>query len=148
MHEWSVADSIIRALINWANENNVKEIEKVKVGIPSFTFLEVDILKEAFDTMKKGSVILDNATLEVKFKDPTFKCRNCDNVFTIDQVKDQLDKVRSEYGEEYPLHLIPSLASSFLTCPRCVSHDVVVQLDDITIDEIVVREGGTIKTVG
>ncbi len=147
MHEWSVADSIIRALINWANENNVKEIERIKVGIPSFTFLDIEILKEAFETMKKESAFLDNAILEVKFKDPTFKCRSCGNVFTADQVKDQLDRVRSDYGEEYPLHLIPSLASSFLTCPKCGSHDIIVQVEDITIDEIVVKENGTAKAV-
>ncbi|AWR96795.1 hydrogenase maturation nickel metallochaperone HypA [Acidianus sulfidivorans JP7] len=145
MHEWSVADSIIRTVINWANENHVEEITKVKVGIPSYSFLEVDILKEAFDTMKKDSV-LENAELEINIKEPTFKCKNCGFTFKPSDVRDQLESVRSEFGEEYPLHLMSALAPSFLKCPKCGSHDIIVESQDITIDEIEVKKSGTTET--
>jgi hydrogenase nickel incorporation protein HypA/HybF len=146
MHEWSVADAIIRTVINWADENHIKEVTKIKVGIPSFSFLDLDILKEAFDTMKKDSV-LDKAELEVEFKEPKFKCRNCGFTFTSSDVKDQLDSVRSEFGEEYPLHLMPALAPSFLKCPKCGSHDIITETQDITIDGIEVKESGTAEAV-
>ncbi len=146
MHEWSVADAIIRTVVNWAEQNNVKEVTKVKVGIPSISFLDLEILKEAFDMMKKDSV-LDKAELEVEFKEPTFKCRNCGLSFTLSDVKDQLDSVRSEFGEEYPLHLMPALAPSFLKCPKCGSHDIVAEAQDITIEGIEVRESGTAEAV-
>ncbi|ARM75285.1 hydrogenase maturation nickel metallochaperone HypA [Acidianus manzaensis] len=146
MHEWSVADAVIRTVINWAEENHVKEVTKVKLGIPSYSFLEVDILKEAFDMMKKDSV-LDHAELEIVIKEPTFVCKNCGYEFSSNDVKDQLDTVRSEFGEEYPLHLMPALAPSFLKCPKCGSHDIIVKSQDITIDGIEVKESGTAETV-
>ncbi|NON62532.1 hydrogenase/urease maturation nickel metallochaperone HypA [Acidianus sp. RZ1] len=142
MHEWSVAYSIIRTVMSWAGD---KEVLKVTIGIPSFSFLDLDILKDAFNEMKKDSG-LSNAELEVKIKDPTFKCRNCGYIFTISEVSDQLQGVREEFGEEYPLHLMPALAPSFIRCPKCGSHDVIAQAEDITIDEIVVKESGAVKT--
>ncbi|MCY0850235.1 hydrogenase maturation nickel metallochaperone HypA [Sulfuracidifex metallicus] len=146
MHEWSVADGIVRTVSTWAKENNFSEITMVKVGIPSFTFLEVDILREAFNEIKKGTP-LDNSTLEVEFLSASFKCRNCGNSFSEDQVKEQLDSVRSEFGEEYPLHLMPALSPSFLSCIRCGSHDLIVEVQDIMVKEVEVKDHGTIKTV-
>ncbi|MBW9141628.1 MAG: hydrogenase/urease maturation nickel metallochaperone HypA [Candidatus Aramenus sp.] len=147
MHEWSVAEAVIRTVVNWASENHVTQVKKVKVGIPSFSFLDVEILKEAFDTMKSDSP-LDKAELEVVFKDPTFKCRNCGLSFSLKDVRDQLESLKGEFGEEYPLHLMPALAPSFLKCPKCGSHDIVAEAQDITIDGIEVEESGTAQTVG
>ena len=141
MHEWSVAEAIVRTVMQWANG---REVKKVKVGIPSFTFLDVEILKEAFNMLKEGTD-LDKAELEVVFKEPTFTCKNCGYTFPLSEVKDQLDAVRSEFGEEYPLHLMPALAPSFLKCPKCGSHDIMASSQDITIE---VEESGTVKTTG
>lgn len=146
MHEWSVADSIVRTVINWADDNKIKSIRKIKIGIPSFSFLELDILKEAFNVLKKGT-ILDSATLEVIVKEPTFICKNCEYVFTAKEVQNQLDLIKSEFGEEYPLHLMPALAPSFIKCPKCGSHDIIVKEEDITIEEVEVGENETAQTV-
>jgi hydrogenase nickel incorporation protein HypA/HybF len=145
MHEWSVADAVIRTVIDWADGKKIK-VRKVVLGVPSFSFLDVEILKEAFDMMKKDSV-LDEAELEVKFKEPKFKCKNCGKEFSLNEVKDQIDSVRSEFGEEYPMHFMPALAPSFIKCPYCGSHDIALESQDMTIDEIQVEENGTVKTV-
>ena len=52
MHEWSVADAVIRTVIDWADGKKIK-VKKVVLGVPSVSFLDVDILKEAFDMMEK-----------------------------------------------------------------------------------------------
>ncbi|BCU69701.1 hydrogenase/urease maturation nickel metallochaperone HypA [Stygiolobus caldivivus] len=138
MHEWSVAEGILRSVIEWAKENNLDSVRKVKVAIPSFTFLELDILKEAYDTLKRGTV-LEKSSLEVVYKDPLFKCRNCGNTFNLNQVLGELNEVREEFGEEYPLHLVPGLAPAFIKCPKCGSNDVEVSPQDITIEEVEVN---------
>lgn len=141
MHEWSVAESIVRAVDSWADENKAK-VRKVKIGIPSFSFLEVNILQDAFNMLKKGTR-LDEASLEVVTKEPRFVCRNCGYEFTSKEVEDQINSVKSEFGEDYPLHLIPALAPAFVKCPKCGSHDVIVKEEDIMIEEIEVEGSGT-----
>jgi hydrogenase nickel incorporation protein HypA/HybF len=138
MHEWSVAEGILRSVIGWAEENNINSVKRVKVAIPSFTFLEADILKQAYDTLKKGT-IAENSVLEVSFKDPIFKCRNCGNTFTIREVINEINKVKDEFGEEYPLHLMPGLAPAFIKCPKCGSNDVEVSSQEITIEGVEVN---------
>jgi len=112
MHEWSVAEAVIKTVQDWADGRKVK-IKRVVLGIPAVSFLDSDLLKEAFDTLKRDS-ILEGATLIVRFKSPTFHCNSCNRDFSLDDVKDQLDKVRAEFGEDYPMHLIPALAPAFI----------------------------------
>jgi len=140
MHEWSVAEAVIRTVQDWADGRKVK-IKRVVLGIPAVSFLDSDLLKEAFDTLKRDS-ILEDATLIVRFKSPTFHCNSCNRDFSLDDVKDQLDKVRAEFGEDYPMHLIPALAPAFIRCPYCGSHDISAKAQDITIDQLEVEEDG------
>jgi hydrogenase nickel incorporation protein HypA/HybF len=140
MHEWSVAEAVIRTVQDWADGRKVK-IKRVVLGIPAVSFLDSDLLKEAFDTLKRDS-ILEDATLIVRFKSPTFHCNSCNRDFSLDDVKDQLDKVRAEFGEDYPMHLIPALAPAFIRCPHCGSHDISAKAQDITIDQLEVEGDG------
>jgi hydrogenase nickel incorporation protein HypA/HybF len=71
MYERSVAEGNLRSVIGWAEENNINSVKRVEVAIPSFTFLEADILKQAYDTLNKGT-IAENSVSEVSFKDPIF----------------------------------------------------------------------------
>ena len=140
MHEWSVAEAVIKTVQDWADGRKVR-IKRVVLGIPAVSFLDSDLLKEAFDTLKRDS-ILEDATLIVRFKSPTFHCNSCNRDFSLDDVKDQLDKVRAEFGEDYPMHLIPALAPAFISCPYCGSHDISARAQDITIDQLEVEEDG------
>ncbi len=139
VHEWSVAESVIKTLAQWSSKNMIKEVKKVVISIPSFSMLDVDMLKEAFNMMK-GEYSLSNTLLEVKVKEPVFKCRNCDSTFTVNDINDQIEKIKLEFGEEYPLHLMPALAPAFLVCPKCKSHDIEISSQDITIDEMEVEK--------
>ena len=50
MHEWSVAEAVIKTVQDWADGRRVK-IKRVVLGIPAVSFLDSDLLKEAFDTL-------------------------------------------------------------------------------------------------
>lgn len=139
MHEWSVAESIVKTVIQWSLENDVKEVKKIKISIPSFSMLDADILRDAFNMMKKEEPSLSNALLEIRIKEPMFKCRSCDNTFSVNDINDQIEKIKLDFGEEYPLHLMPALAPAFLVCPKCGSHDIEITIQDITIDEMEVE---------
>jgi hydrogenase nickel incorporation protein HypA/HybF len=124
MHEWAIAMSVVSSVEKWSLERN-SEVKRVFLSIPSLSMLEVEVLLEAFNTIKKESKVC-NAELEVRMRDQNFKCRSCGNVFTLNDIRDQLDPVLRDYGEENPLHIVPSLITAFVKCPKCGSHDFEV----------------------
>ncbi|MFZ8809755.1 MAG: hydrogenase maturation nickel metallochaperone HypA [Pyrobaculum sp.] len=133
MHEWSLALSIVETLDKWALRQGV-EVRRVVVSVPSVSQLDVEMLKEAFDMLKQESR-LAKAMLEVKVRSPKYRCRSCGYEFGQVDVDAQIKALMQNYGEEYPLHLIPELAPTFIRCPRCGSHDIETELS-IKIDEV------------
>lgn len=124
MHEWSLAMAVVQAVDAWARERGVR-VGRVVLGIPSISMLELDVLREAFDMLKRESA-LEGAALEVRVRTPRFRCRRCGLEFGEGDVGGQLRELRERYGEEYPLHLMPDLAPTLVRCPRCGSHDIEV----------------------
>jgi hydrogenase nickel incorporation protein HypA/HybF len=137
VHEWSIADAVIRTVEQWAEGRG--RVKRIVIGVPSISFLDTDILTQAFDELKVGTSLRD-ANLQVKIKEQTFTCQLCGRRFTLKDVEDQVGEVRSEFGEEYPLHLIPTLSPSFIKCPSCGSRDVMVDNQDVTVEEVIMDE--------
>jgi hydrogenase nickel incorporation protein HypA/HybF len=142
IHEWSIAQSVVLTVTHAFPD---KKIKKIKLGIPMFSFLDVEILKEAFDMLKQGSN-LENAELEIVVKEPKFQCQHCGKEFTFSQISDKLNQLKTQYGEEYPLHLMPELLPSFISCPYCGSHDIKVIGQEITNEGI--EEVGAVERAG
>jgi len=143
MHEWSVAYSVVKTL----TENfGGKKVLKVTLVIPQFSFLDIDLLKDAFNELKKENPVTENTELQVRIAEPVFKCRNCGREFRLSDVENQLNEVRSSYGEEYPLHLMPELFPAFLKCPYCGSHDIEAKGQEMYIENVVVEDGAVART--
>ncbi|ADX82283.1 hydrogenase/urease maturation nickel metallochaperone HypA [Saccharolobus islandicus] len=142
MHEWSIAYSIVKTLTN----NFTKKVLKATLVIPQFSFLDLEILKDAFNELKKENEITQNTELEIRIAEPRFRCRSCNREFSMSDVEKQLSDVRSEYGEEYPLHLMPELFPVFLKCPYCGSHDIEAKGQEIYIENVVEKSGAVART--
>lgn len=143
MHEWSIAYSVVKTL----TDNFDKKVLKVTLVIPQFSFLDMEILEEAFNELKKENRITEEAKLQVKVAEPVFKCRNCGKEFKMSDINAQLNEVRRSYGEEYPLHLMPELLPSFLRCPYCGSHDIEAKGQEIYIEDVEMEESGAVTRV-
>jgi len=137
MHEWSIAYSVVKTL----TENFDKKVLKVTLLVPQFSFLDLDLLKDAFNELKKENPVTETAELQVRIAEPIFKCRNCGKEFKLSDVERQLNDVRNSYGEEYPLHLMPELFPTFLKCPYCGSHDIEAKGQEMYIENVVVEDG-------
>lgn len=140
MHEWSIAYSVVRTL----TENFNEKVLKVTLVLPQFSFLDLDILRDAFNELKKENKVTENAELQIKVAEPTFRCRNCGKEFKLSDVEKQISEIRGEYGEEYPLHLMPELFPAFLKCPYCGSHDIEAKNQEIYIENVEVEKSGAI----
>lgn len=121
MHEWAIAMSVVSTVEKWSLERNVK-VKKVILSIPSLSMLEIDILIEAFNVLKRETKISE-AEIDIFVRDQNFSCRNCGNKFTLNEIKADLDPIIEDYGEENPLHVMPALINAFARCPKCRSHD-------------------------
>lgn len=133
MHEWAIATSVLRSVEKWSIEKNTK-VKRIFLSIPSFSMLEVKILEEAFNFIKKDSKISE-AELEVSVRDQNFICRVCKNEFTLNEIKSQIELLLKDYGEENPIHIIPPLITTFIKCPNCGSQDIEVD-SSIRVDGI------------
>ncbi|WP_063492742.1 hydrogenase maturation nickel metallochaperone HypA [Saccharolobus solfataricus] len=142
MHEWSIAYSIVKTL----TDNFNKKVLKTTLVIPHFSFLDLEILKDAFNELKKENGITQDAELEIKIAKPRFRCMNCNREFSLSDVENQLSNVRNQYGEEYPLHLMPELFPTFLKCPYCGSHDIEAKGQEIYIENVVEESGSVART--
>lgn len=141
MHEWSIAYSVVKTLLDNFPDKRVK---KVTLVIPQFSFLDLDLLKEAFNELKKDSDVVGSAELEIKIAEPSFRCKNCGREFKLSDIEREINSVKSEYGEEYPLHLMPELLPAFIKCPYCGSHDIEVKGQEIYIESVEVEESGAV----
>lgn len=133
MHEWSLALSVVESVDKWAKANSLN-VRKIVLSVPPVAQLDISILKEAFDFLKKESN-LQQAELEVKLRGVRYRCRACGYEFTDAQISQVIKNLSDYYGEEYPLHLIPELLPTFVKCPRCGSHDIEADLS-IRIEEV------------
>lgn len=79
---------------------------------------------------------MENAELEVKIQEPTFRCRNCNREFKFSDLQQQVGEVKNSYDEEYPLHLMPELLPAFTKCPCCGSHDIEAIGQEIYIEKV------------
>ena len=142
MHEWAVAKAVA-ATVRRAAKGKVR---RVIVSVPLISFLDVDLIKEAYSSTVRGTP-LEGSKLEVKVRDVKFKCLSCGLEFSSKDVKDQIEALKEEFGEDYPLHMFPSLAPALLKCPACGSHDLDITGSEIRLEGIELDNGNGVTFV-
>jgi len=135
MHEWSIAYGIVLTATSVAESNGLKSVTLVRVRVPRVSMLDLEILREAYVELSKGTV-LEGSRIEIEVDKSAFRCGNCSREFGLDEVSNQLEGIVGEYGEENPLHFIPELASTLLECPYCGSKDIRLLQPDVRVIEV------------
>ncbi|GAB4034448.1 MAG: hydrogenase nickel incorporation protein HypA [Elusimicrobiota bacterium] len=110
MHEWALAESVIKTL-----KTEKRNIHSAEVVFGQLQDIDREIfsfaLKELMAQEKKSSVkikIVDEKAL--------FECRSCGKKFDI-------EKVLSDPCEKENVHFLPEMVKAFLKCPDCSSRD-------------------------
>jgi len=83
MHEVSIISSLIDIVLEKAEENNLKIINKISLKIGDFAGVMKDSLSFAFEGISKGT-ILENAELVMERVKATGKCDDCNIIFEIE----------------------------------------------------------------
>ena len=114
MHEWALAEAVIKAASEIAEKENLVEVSEVNVKIGELQQVEREILKFALNQMKPDK--FKKAKFHVTRAKTTLKCRACGCTWVFK--KQEFDAATAE-----AIHFIPEVAHTYVKCPRCGSPD-------------------------
>jgi hydrogenase nickel incorporation protein HypA/HybF len=114
MHEWALAEAVIKTAAEIAEKENLKHVTEVIVCIGELQQVERPIFRFALSQLKPTN--LKNAKFQVRTAKTTLKCRVCGNTWIYNKKK--VDKETAE-----AIHFVPEVAHSFIKCPKCGSPD-------------------------
>ena len=114
MHEWALAEAVIAAASQIAEEEGLREVTEVKLKVGELQNLELDLLDFAFSQLKPAK--FRNAKLSVEMEKAEFKCRICGNTWLFK--RNELNSSTSE-----AIHFLPETAHAYIKCPKCGSPD-------------------------
>jgi hydrogenase nickel incorporation protein HypA/HybF len=114
MHEWALAEAVIAAASQIAEEEGLREVTEVKLKVGELQNLELDLLEFAFSQLKP--IKFKNAKLNVEMEKAEFKCRVCGTQWFFK--RNELDSSSSE-----AIHFLPETTHIYIKCPKCGSPD-------------------------
>lgn len=82
MHEFSLMDHVVKMVEESAQEQNIKEVTKVRLVIGKMKAALPEALQFAFSVFSTEPPFAPDAVLEIEEVETTVKCRNCLKVFT------------------------------------------------------------------
>jgi hydrogenase nickel incorporation protein HypA/HybF len=114
MHEWALAEAIISATSQMAEEEGMREVVEVSVKVGELQQIELDILEFALSQLKTNK--LKDAKFSFKTERGRLRCRVCGRRWVFEKEKLDEDTVEA-------IHFLPEIAHTFIKCPRCGSPD-------------------------
>jgi len=86
MHEYSVVQALINQCEEVAAKNNATIVNKVITKIGVMSGIDAHLLKMAFDTFKEDT-LCSKAELVQNIQKLKLECKDCGNVFEVDEVR-------------------------------------------------------------
>ncbi len=116
MHEWALAESVIKAAAQHAAELKLKRVSEVAVVFGELQAIDKEIFPFAMKELAKKHPLMASARFRVIDEPAAFRCRACSAEF-------DLKRFRKESDEAEFIHFVPEMAHSFIKCPSCKSPD-------------------------
>jgi hydrogenase nickel incorporation protein HypA/HybF len=114
MHEWALAEAVLKAASEIAEKEQLAEVTEVNIKIGELQDVEREILSFALQQLKPAK--FKQAKFRITRATTILKCRNCGNTW-------QLRKQKLDTATKEAIHFIPEAAHSYLKCPKCGSPD-------------------------
>src|SRR5450759_3527010 len=105
MHEWALAEAILKSATQIAEKENLKEISEVTIKIGELQQVEPQILRSALSQMKTD--IFRNAKFHILKSKSTLKCRVCNTTWQLNLK--ELDKTTAE-----AIHFVPEVVHTYI----------------------------------
>ncbi|MCD6368889.1 MAG: hydrogenase maturation nickel metallochaperone HypA [Thermoproteales archaeon] len=133
MHEWSIAEGIVRSLEAFAEKNSIKRFVAVEINVGELAMLDLDVLNEALKTISQEHERTRNTVFKLRIEHVTFTCNKCGCKWGLQRgletIKGSEDLMIEdlEGGYDLPLHYMPELVYALMRCPSCGSRDYKVE---------------------
>lgn len=118
MHELALADAVMKAAVQAADDAGMTQIDKLVVKVGELQQIEKDLFEFSLANVLAGQdPRLSEATFDVSLEPVRFECNSCHHDYGRQDVS--LDD--DDGGEA--IHFIPELSHAFARCPECGSPD-------------------------
>jgi hydrogenase nickel incorporation protein HypA/HybF len=119
MHEFALADAVLRAALESAGREGLSRITRILVRVGELQQIKKDVFEYAMKEVRP----VDDPRLEalevlVEVEPASFRCRACEHEFTLAAAAGERGDDESE-----AIHFVPELAHAFMACPACQSPD-------------------------
>jgi hydrogenase nickel incorporation protein HypA/HybF len=114
MHEWALAEAILKSASEFAENEKLCEVTEVTIRVGELQQVERPILRFALTQMK--TPLFKQAKFRILRAKSTLKCRVCGTIWQF-SLKN-LDKETAE-----AIHFVPEVAHTYIKCPKCGSPD-------------------------
>jgi hydrogenase nickel incorporation protein HypA/HybF len=132
MHEFALADAVIRTALRVASDAGMERIERIVVTVGELQRIRTDLFEFSLTEVLPADVTaLADVEFEVTVEPVRFRCRVCELEFGPPETAD------ADAGALEAIHMIPELSHAFVRCPECGSPDF----------EIVAGRGITLQRV-
>ncbi|GAB6148215.1 hydrogenase nickel incorporation protein HypA [Stetteria hydrogenophila] len=115
MHEWAIAEALVREVEAGLRRNG--RVRRVKVILGELQNIDVDVLKQYVEMMI--GEVAPGVRVEYEVEPTVFRCRRCGHTWTLSDLK--LGDEEREY-----IHFVPESVHAHVKCPRCGSRDFEV----------------------
>ena len=114
MHEWALAEAVIKTATEIAEKEGLAQVTEVTVKIGELQQVERPIFRFALSQIKPDK--FKSAKFHLTTAKTTLKCRVCGNTWLFK--KTSIDKETAE-----AIHFVPEVAHAYIKCPKCGSPD-------------------------
>jgi hydrogenase nickel incorporation protein HypA/HybF len=117
MHEWALAEGVISTAERIADEQGLKEITEVVVGIGELQQIDNEVFMFALEQLR--TPIMKTSKFTLQNISAKLKCRICG-----EEWKFNSEGMNEEVSES--IHFVPEIAHVYIRCPSCNSFDFEV----------------------
>jgi hydrogenase nickel incorporation protein HypA/HybF len=118
MHEWALAEAVIKAASDVAEKEGLKQVTMVTIRVGELQQVERAILEFALSKLKTER--FKKAKFVVETEKARLRCRVCGHTWVFQHRN--LDHATSE-----AIHFVPEIAHAYVKCPNCASPDFEIE---------------------
>ena len=116
MHEWALAESVIKTVVEHAGTEKLKKLKEAVVVFGELQAIDKEIFAFALDELRKQFPAANSCKFKIVTEPAAFRCKACAHEFPLKGLKKTKDE--AEF-----IHFVPEMAHTFLKCPKCKSPD-------------------------
>lgn len=116
MHEWALAESVIKSAVEHASAEKLKKLKETGVVFGELQAIDGEIFKFALEELRKQFPGAASCKFKIIKQPAAFRCKACAHEFPLKGLKKTKDE--AEF-----IHFVPEMAHTFLKCPKCKSPD-------------------------